>query len=251
MDCEKKFKKIVSGTKKFFQKTGFEKAVFGLSGGLDSSVLGFVLQKALGGKNVFALHMPTDLNGSRKEVKDSLKIAGLTKINLSVFTIGKACEKLYNTVWKPSKLAMGNIQARARMIVLYSFSNTKHALVVGAGNRSELALGYFTKFGDAGCDLLPLGSLFKTEVKELAEWLNVPKTIIEKKPSAGLYEEQTDERELGLKYKEIDPILSAYLDKGKKEQELKKEFDSKAVDRVLFLMKQNAHKKETPFVVKA
>lgn len=249
MDCEKKFNKIVNGTKRYFKKAGIKKAVFGLSGGIDSSVLAFVLEKALGGENVFALHLPYDLTGSRRDLRDAFKIAGLTRINLSVFPIKDACTELYNTIWMPSKLAKANIQARTRMIVLYSFANTKKALVAGSSNRSELMLGYFTKYGDGACDIMPIASLYKTEVIKLAKWLGIPKEIIEKKPSAGLWRGQTDEKELGLNYKKIDAILAAEFDQKKGIKSLERKFGPKA-RKVLSMVSSSEHKKKMPFVVK-
>ncbi len=242
MEPELARKKIASGIKNYFKKAGFKKAVFGLSGGIDSAVLAFLLSESLGAKNVFALHLPEKIEPKNADLRHSLQVVAETKINFSVFPIGKACEGLEKTVWVPSKAAKANIRARVRMAVLYSFANTKKALVAGTSNRSELLLGYFTKYGDAGADLLPLAFLYKTEVFELARHLNVPRQIIKKKPSAGLWKGQTDEKEIGHSYEKIDAILRAGFDEGMELQKIEKLHGKKATKRIFSMAEANSHK---------
>ncbi len=250
MDCEKKFSKIAGAVKRYFSRAQTKKAVLGLSGGIDSAVTALVLARVLGKENVYALYLPLEVKKSDSDLKDAIKIAGLSDINFAVFSIGNACDVLSQTVWKPSRLARANLAARVRMVVLYSFANTKKALVVGTSNRSELLLGYFTKYGDSGSDIMPIASLYKTEVIELAKWLGVPKNIIKKKPSAALWRGQTDEKELGLKYEKIDAILSEKFDKKKSVVELEKKFGKNAVQRVLELVKKSEHKRKGPIAIK-
>jgi len=251
MHEEKAYKRIVSGTRAYFKKAGFPMAVFGLSGGLDSSVTAFILADALGPGNVTAIHMPLATGASVADLRDAVDISKITGINFLVFPVGRACEFFSSAPWRQNRLSKANIQARSRMVALYSFANSRNALVAGTSNRTELLLGYFTKHGDGACDLLPLGSLYKTEVKALAEWLKVPKKILKKKPTAGLWRGQTDEKEIGLSYKKIDGILKAKFGGKKSEKKLFEEFGRKNVKKVLGLSEKNAHKGKTLFVVKA
>jgi NAD+ synthase len=251
MDSKKTFAKIVKGTKDYFKKAGCKKAVFGLSGGIDSALAAFILEKALGPENVFALFMPYEVNDSRQDLRDALKVAAKTKIGFCVFPIKKICDRFNETVWMPNRLAKANLRARARMMVLYSFANSQNALVVGTSNRTELLLGYSTKYGDSACDIMPLASLYKGEIRELAKWLGTPKEIIRKKPTAGLWRGQTDEGEIGVKYEVIDEILKGHFDNGDSIKLLEKKFGKKAVSKVLLRAKKNEHKGKLPFAVEA
>jgi len=132
------------------------------------------------------------------------------------------------------KLAENNIKPRLRMVTLYYFANRLNYLVVGASNRSELSVGYFTKYGDGGSDLMPLGSLVKSQVRDLARYLDIPREIIDKPPSAGLWEGQTDEVELGLTYSELD----CYLVTGEAEKKIKEKID--------FMIGKSIHKRCLP-----
>ncbi|MFH1234024.1 MAG: NAD+ synthase [Candidatus Diapherotrites archaeon] len=251
MDCKKAFAKIVKGTKAYFKKAGCKKAVFGLSGGIDSAVTAYVLEKALGKENVFALFMPYEMNDSRPDLRDALRVAAQTQIGFCVFQIKKICDDFNETAWEPSKLAKANLRARARMAVLYSFANSQAALVVGTSNRTELLLGYSTKYGDSACDIMPLASLYKGEIRELAKWLGVPGGIIRKKPTAGLWRGQTDEGEIGVKYELIDEILKARFEKKQSIKTIEKKFGKTSVSKVLLRAEKNWHKGKMPFAVEA
>jgi len=247
---EKTYNKLVRSTKKYFKNAGFEKAVFGLSGGIDSAMAAFVLADALGSTNVTAIHMPLSTGASVADFKDAAIISMLTGINFLVFPVGTPCEYFNHTPWKQSRLAKANNQARARMTVLYSFANSKQALVIGTSNRTERILGYFTKHGDGAADILPLAYLYKTDLIELAKWLKMPSKIIKKKPTAGLWRGQTDEKEIGLSYAKIDSILKAKFEKKYSDKRLEKEFGQRSVRRVLKLIEKNEHKREKPYRVK-
>jgi NAD+ synthase len=132
------------------------------------------------------------------------------------------------------KLAENNIKPRLRMVTLYYFANRLNYLVVGSSNRSELSVGYFTKHGDGGSDLMPLGNLVKSQVRDMAEYLDIPRAIIDKQPSAGLWDGQMDEEEIGLTYDELD----RYLITGKAEKKIKEKID--------FKISQSAHKRCLP-----
>jgi len=134
------------------------------------------------------------------------------------------------------KLAEANVKPRLRMLTLYYLANRLGSLVVGTGNRSEISVGYFTKYGDGGVDILPLGNLVKSQVRELASHLGIPNEIIEKPPSAGLWEGQTDETEMELTYEELD----RYLTNGEAREAVREKVDA--------MMTESAHKRATPVI---
>lgn len=242
MDCEKVFSKLVLETRKFFKESGCNKSVLGLSGGIDSALVAKILAKALGSKNVFAISMPLNEKVSKHDVLDSKNWAKSIGINFCIQPIESFAKPFEKLNWKQGKIAKGNSIARLRMNVLYNFANSQNALVAGTGNKTELLLGYFTKYGDGGADVLPIGNLYKTQVIELAKFLKLPKSIVEKKPTAGLWHGQTDEGEIGMKYAEMDFILKALIDKKKEISLVKKEFGSKNVEIILKRMGNAKHK---------
>jgi NAD+ synthase len=195
------------------QSSGGLGAAFGLSGGLDSAVVGALAKRAFP-HHTLGLIMPC--HSDPQDQQDAQLVAHHFGIATALVDLGLVYDALVAQLskvqaeLKDSRLAQANIKPRLRMTTLYSFANHMNYRVLGTGNRSEIAIGYFTKYGDGGVDLLPLGNLTKTEVRALAEHLGVPRGIIEKPPSAGLWAGQTDEEEMGLTYEELD----AYLLKG-------------------------------------
>jgi len=190
----------------FFNEKGYKKAIIGISGGIDSAVIAQLLVLALGRKNVIGYHLPCYFQADTKDVITMFEFLMLpyNKIDIKKMMDGYA----NGNVWgDASQIRIANIKARCRMIVLYDQSYEHNALVVGTGNRTELELGYFTLYGDGACALEPMGHLYKTEVFELARYLKIPEAIINKAPSAGLWDGQTDEGELGYTYKQIDEML--------------------------------------------
>jgi len=178
-------------------------AVVGLSGGVDSSVVASLCVKAVGVENVVGVLMPCESNS------DDFSHATDLALKLEIETFNMYLNKTYNMMlaFLPffiNDLAKGNIKARLRMTTLYAIANQLNYLVVGTGNKTELLLGYYTKYGDGGVDLEPLNDFYKTEVFEMARELGVPEHIINKAPSAGLWEGQTDEEEIGCSYEMID-----------------------------------------------
>jgi len=187
-----------------FKYKGFEKAVVGVSGGLDSAVIVALCVKALGKENVFGYMLPYWEQHDIADSKLVCKTFGISSETLNIKTIVD-CFPMNKDLSR-----VGNIKARVRMTILYDQSARVNALVVGTGNKTELMLGYFTLYGDSACALEPIGHLFKTEVRDIAKKLKVPKKIITKAPSAGLWAGQTDEEELGCSYAKIDKILALY-----------------------------------------
>ncbi len=177
--------------------------VCGLSGGLDSSVCAALIRQAT--DNCLGLILP--IESPVEDCDDAAEFA--TQLSLKTEYVDLTA--LYNSFTRllptGSHVALGNIKARLRMIVLYYYANMNNYLVCGTGNKTELALGYFTKYGDGACDVLPIGDLYKYEVQQLARTLSVPERIIKKVPSAGLWQDQTDEGEIGFCYEDIDRAL--------------------------------------------
>jgi NAD+ synthase len=190
------------------KKTG---TIIGLSGGIDSAVVAVLCKRAFPDTTLAAI-MPCY---SRKaDVLHAYKVSMKYQIRTELVELDPVYDSFIRALpqgedyHSNDKLAQVNIKPRLRMITLYYLATQLNYLVVGTGNRSEIAVGYYTKYGDGGVDLLPIGSLVKRQVKELAEYLEIPKEIIDKPPSAGLWEGQTDEAEMGLTYNELDRYLT-------------------------------------------
>ena len=183
--------------------------IVGLSGGIDSAVTTALCTKALGNKNVFGLGLPC--GSISQDLEDAKLVAKSLDINFTVLDLTPVHNKFLNIIssnYKKNNFANANLKPRLRMAALYFYGQTKgKSLIAGTSNRAELAIGYFTKYGDGAADFEPLASLYKQEVRKLAKTLSVPERIITKPPSAGLWAGQTDEGEIGLTYDVIDEIL--------------------------------------------
>lgn len=236
-DYEEIEKKLINWIKTEIKKADAKGAVIGLSGGIDSSVTSLLCKKAFP-ENTLGLIIPCQ--SSPEDRVDAVKHAEKFKIEYKdidltpvyeqfLESINKNDEELRldkiiknNTINKEEqslKLSLANMKPRLRMILLYYYANLNNYLVVGTDNRSELKLGYFTKYGDGGIDIAPLGNLLKLEVRGLAREMEIDKKIITKAPSAGLWENQNDQTEIGLSYREIDNYL-AYGEGDKKTAEI-------------------------------
>jgi NAD+ synthase len=218
---------------------GGKGVVIGMSGGVDSSVAAVLCQRAFS-EAVLGLILPC--YSSEIDRENAEFVAAKFHIPIKVVVLDNVFDALvkvlpgkdYNTATR--KLAEANIKPRLRMITLYYFANRLNYLVVGASNSSELAVGYFTKYGDGGVDLMPLGNLVKSQVCDLAVYLDIPREIIDKPPSAGLWDGQVDEVEMGLAYNELD----RYLITGGAEEKIREKIDS--------MMNRGAHKRSLPLV---
>ena len=233
---------------------GSEGAVVGLSGGVDSSVVVTLCKKALGKINVLGISMPEGGVTNPRDVADARDVSNRLGIRFRVVDITPVVLGIRQNLFDFSvreRIPAANIKPRVRMTILYYYANLLNRLVVGSGNRSELRAGYFTKHGDGAVDLMPLGCLYKTQVRQLAAYLNVPKRVIEKVPSAGLWRGQTDERELGLAYEKLDMIYVG-LDLGLKPDSIANAAGVKIEDVNRFIERERrmAHKLSMPEIPK-
>jgi len=257
-DCQNLLKKIIDWTEQVRKSAGADGYIIGLSGGVDSSLLARICQKT--GSGILGVIMPcASISGDLEDAKllaDKFDISYLT-IDLTS-SYNQLIEAFQEKSGKEvSKIVLANLKARLRMTTLYFLGNLNNYIVTGTGNSSEEAIGYFTKYGDGGVDILPIGSLFKSEVRELAQFLDIPEKIINKAPSAGLWPGQTDEEEIGVSYNKIEDIIRS-LDKhlGKwspsklkiedlKDEELSKPGYKLIIRRII----RNAHKTESPLLL--
>lgn len=201
---------LQSWIKEKFSEAGASRAVLGISGGIDSALLAALLAKTLGAENVTGVIMPCHSMAVDEEyallLAKAIKIK-TAKVDLSA-VYDAAVAALETGGAKPDGLAAANIKPRLRMTALYAIAQQHGALVCGGGNKDELTFGYFTKYGDSGVDILPLADLLKGEVWSVAEFLGVPREIIDRPPTAALWDGQTDEAEMGLTYKELDKYIA-------------------------------------------
>ena len=241
---------LVEFLRENFKKAGFSKAVLGLSGGIDSALVAYLLRDALGKENVLAIMMPY-----KSSNPDSLNHAKLVVedlgINSKTIEITNMIDAYFKNEKEATSLRMGNKMARERMSILFDYSSKENALVVGTSNKTEIYLGYSTQFGDAACALNPVGDLYKTNIWDLSRYLKIPNELIEKKPSADLWEGQTDEQEMGLTYKEADQVMYRLLEENKTVEEVLAEgFNKDLVDNIVRRMNRSEYKRRMPLIAK-
>lgn len=243
---------LVSFLKTSFHRAGFSNAVIALSGGLDSTVSCILAVRALGADHVYPVLLPYG-SLSTQATLDAMNVIELLKISpthVARVDIKPILDPLTAKEFGMDNIRKGNLMARARMMILFDHAKKRNALVVGTENKSEYLLGYFTRFGDEASDMEPLRNLYKTQVYDLAKYLGVPEAILTKKPTAGLWEGQTDEGEFGFTYQDADEILSLSFD-GKKSVDdiVAAGFSKDVVGRVLSRARANDFKHRLPILL--
>ena len=231
-------------------KFDYSRAILGLSGGLDSTVCAFLASKALGPENVLALILPygETYGGDIDNAEEVVRVLGTRSKVINIAPMVDVYFKDYPT---DNRILIGNKMARERMSILYDHSAREGALILGTSNKTELLLGYGTIHGDMACAINPLGDLYKTQIRELAKYLEVPERILKKTPSAALWEGQTDEEELGLTYEEVDKLLYQMVDKRHTAEEvIAFGFKKDMVERVIALVKNSEFKRKLPPIAK-
>ncbi len=231
-------------------KAGLERVVLGLSGGIDSTTAAYLSSEAVGPKNVWTILMPSRVipPESARDAEEVIKTLGINSKVISIDPMMAPYEGLFPDM---DRIRKGNVMARQRMIILYDQSHLLGGLVCGASNKTELLLGYGTIYGDMACAFNLLGDLYKVQVRQLAEYLGLPRAILEKTPSAELWEGQTDEGELGFSYEDVDRLLYYMVDKGCDEARLAElGFDEGFVKKVSAKVKGSEFKRRLPTIAK-
>ncbi len=232
------------------RKVGFEKAVIGVSGGVDSAVACTLVAQAIGAHNVLALRLPYKTS-SPDSLEHAQRVIDALGVPSETIDITPMVDPLFERLPDMDDVRKGNVMARQRMIVWYDRSAAIRGLVVGTSNKTELLLGYGTLFGDMAAAVNPIGDLYKTQVRQLAAHLGVPQPIIDKPPSADLWAEQTDEGEMGLTYAEVDRLLVLLVDERYTPAEaVEAGFEARFVERVWRMVRVNHFKRRGPIIAK-
>ena len=241
-------KNIVEFVQNKVSQANADGLVVGLSGGIDSTLAAFIACEAVGSENVFGLIMPSTTTPTEDKLHGT-EIAQLLGMDYEEIAIDSILNEFLSvTQIKKDELAIGNLKARIRMSVSYFYANSKNYLVCGTGNKSEILIGYFTKHGDGACDIEPIGDLYKTDVYQLAEYMDVPQKILDKPPRAGLWNNQTDEDEIGMAYELIDKILYLNLEKALSIDKIADDLDISvdSVNMIINRVNRNEHKSKVP-----
>lgn len=231
-------------------KCGCGRGILGLSGGLDSAVCASLAARALGPRNVLGLIMPYG-RSFPEDVRDAERLARTLRIRSKVIDIAPQVDAYFSGHPTASRVLRGNKMARERMSILYDHSAREKAFVLGTSNKTELLIGYGTIHGDMACAVNPMGDLYKTQVRELAAYLEIPAAIRRKAPTAGLWPGQTDEGEIGQPYAELDEILHGFVDlKRSRKEMIGAGHKPGRVDRVARLIRNSEFKRRMPLIAK-
>ncbi len=238
---------LITFLKDEVSKTGLKKVVVGISGGLDSAIVAVLCKEAFS-DNMSGVFMPSHFS-SDESIIDARELCDKFNISYEVVKIAPMVKGYFDNIKDATPLRIGNLSARMRMSVLYDISARDNSLVVGTSNKSEILLGYGTLYGDTACALNPIGELYKSDAFEFAKHIGVTNAIINKKPSADLWEGQSDEEELGYSYKVMDDVLKELIDNKKtKKQLLNMSVDEKLIDMLQYRVKANAFKGKLPTI---
>ncbi|MEM1526200.1 MAG: NAD+ synthase [Ignisphaera sp.] len=237
--------------KEYLAESAGKGYIVGVSGGLDSATALALSVKSVGADKVIALIMPDKGVTPEEDVEDAVNLAEKLRVKYHIIDISKAVEYFKNLIPiyeddEKDKLPLGNLRARIRMCILYYYANKVGYLVLGSTDRSEYLIGYFTKYGDGATDVAPLAILYKTQVREFAKYLGVPQNIALKPSAPRLWRNHVAEKELGVKYEDIDLVLAAYVDLGIHFKDIPKVtgIDVDIVDKVLHMYVSSIHKRK-------
>lgn len=250
IDCNKEFSKVKRFLISQLRQANLKKAIVAISGGIDSSVVATICCKVLGAQNVVVLKLPykgVSSGGSEKDADKLINFLKIPKKNVLNFRINGVVDN-YKKQLKPSSLRLGNVMARTRMIYVYDTAKKYGGLVIGTCNKSELLLGYETRYGDGACDMNFLANLYKNQIYQLARFFDLPQSIIEKEPSAELWPGQTDQKELGFSYEWLDPLLYLLFDKKLAKAKIVKDYGYKKSDvlKIIRMVENNRFKQLLP-----
>jgi NAD+ synthase len=241
---------LVNFLKEEANKVGFSKVVLGLSGGIDSALVAYLAAKAFGPENVLGILMPYKTS-SKESVEHARLVVEDLGIQSKLIEITPMVEPYFQMNPDMDGLRKGNRMARERMCILFDYSAKEKALVLGTSNKTEMLLGYSTQFGDAASAINAIGDLYKTQVWELSRHMGVPEELIDKKPSADLWEGQTDESELGFSYKLADEILFSLIDEREKKIDiLNMGYSEEIIDKIIWKIKMSQYKRKLPLIAK-
>jgi NAD+ synthase len=250
IDCPFAARILAAFIKEELAKFGFKKGILGLSGGLDSTVCAFLAARALGPKNLFGLIMPYGKSFG-EDVRDAVRTAELLKIRHKIIDVAPMVDVYFERYPTENRVLRGNKIARERMSILYDFSAREKALILGTSNKTELLIGYGTIHGDLASAINPMGDLYKTQVRQMARYLEVPEKIQKKRPTAGLWAGQTDEGEIGMTYAELDEILFHLVDEREsKEELLARGFSRAKIEKIVTMIKNSEFKRKLPPIAK-
>jgi NAD+ synthase len=232
----------------YVSKSSANGMVIGLSGGLDSSVVLKLAVNALSSSRVLGIVMPSNAT-PKEDVEHAIDLASSSEIKYKIIDINPLLQK-YAEVLPEDKKARGNLMARVRMNILYYYANINGYIVSGTSDKSEIMIGYYTKWGDGAADILPIADLYKTQVRALAKHLDIPKVIVEKKSSPRLWLNHLAEDEIGMDYETIDPILYLLVDRKIKPKDVARRLGmpAKEVNRIRVMIKSSAHKRKMPAI---
>lgn len=246
IDYSKAHKDIELFLGESIEKSNAEGLVFGLSGGIDSAVIAHICARSFKDKTL-ALIMPDSKITPKDETEDALHTVDSLALDYKLIDIGLVHSQFAN-ILEPNERALGNLRARIRACILYYYANLRNYLVIGSSDKSEQLIGYFTKFGDGSADILPIASLYKTQIREMARHLGVKESVIAKKSSPNLWRGHIAEDEIGASYEEIDSILYCIVDKSMTLDETQNvtQIQIEKIEKIHQLYKKSKHKRIMP-----
>jgi NAD+ synthase len=262
INTQKETKRITDFIQTTLHKNHIQNVVIGVSGGLDSATSLYLLAKSIPLKNIYPMHLYY-FDSSIKQCEKIIEETKIPKQNIQIVSIKKIVDDIWTchcedpdgippsgdeAISLDKRVRFGNVMSRIRMMILFDFAKSISGLVCGTENKTEKLLGYFTRFGDAASDIEPIQHLYKTQIYDLARYLNIPEDIIGQTPTAGLWHGQTDEWEFGFTYKEADEVLYLFYEKKISLQNIVKQ-EFKNAEKIINFSKKNSFKNKVPYAI--